>query len=103
MQPLWSKGINLVGSRSLLLFLDEPALLNGGGLAAGSLALDFHFLGLVGLQLIGEVGLLGRLGGGGDGELLDVSIGITGLDGGGLVGAEFAEVELLNGVGCRMI
>lgn len=89
---------NLVGGRSLLLLL-EPALLDGGGLASGSLALDLDFLGLVGLELVGQVGLLGRLGRSGQLELLDVSVGVTGLDGGRLVGAEFTEVQLLNGVG----
>lgn len=91
--------INLVGSRGLFLILLKPALLNGGGLTGGGLALNLNFLALVGLQFIGKVGLLGRLGSSGNAELLDVSLGITGLDGGRLEGTEFTEVELLNRVG----
>lgn len=87
----------------LLRFLLEPALLNGSGLTGGGLALNLDLLALVGLQLIGEVGLLGGLGSGGRSELLDMSVGVTGLDGGGLVGTEFAEVELLDRVGCKTL
>lgn len=83
-----------------LLFLLEPALLNGGGLASGGLALDLDLLALVGGQFAGEVGLLGRLGGLGGGELLDVLFGVTSLDGDGLVGLELTEVQVLDGVGC---
>lgn len=92
-----------MGSRSLLLFLlNEPVLLSRGGLTAGGLALNLNVLALVGLQLIGEIGLLGGLGRLGDGELLDVSLGVTGLDGGGLVSLELAEVEVLDGIGCNV-
>lgn len=83
-----------------LLFLLEPALLDGGGLASGGLALDLDLLALVGGQFAGKVGLLGRLGGLGSGELLDVLFSVTSLDGGGLVGLELAEVQVLDGVGC---
>jgi hypothetical protein len=86
--------------RGSLLFLLEPALLDGGGLASGGLALDLDLLALVGGQFAGEVSLLRRLGGLGGGELLDVLLGVTGLDGGGLVGLELAEVQVLDGVGC---
>jgi hypothetical protein len=88
-----------VGSGGLFLLL-EPALLDGGGLASGGLALNLNLLALVGGQFAGEVGLLGRLGGLGSSELLDVLFGITGLEGGGLVGLELAEVQVLDGVGC---
>lgn len=88
-----------MGSRSLLLLLLEPALLNGGGLAGGGLTLDLDLLALVGGQLAGKVGLLGGLGGLGNSKLVDVGVGVTGLDGSGLVGLEFAKVQLLNGVG----
>ena len=94
---------NLVGSGSLLLLLLKPALLNGGSLTSDGLALNLDLLALVGLQIIGEVGLLGGLGGSRGSELLDVSVGVTGLDGAGLVGTEFAEVELLNRVGCKRL
>ena len=83
-----------------LLFLLEPALLDGGGLAGGGLALDLDLLALVGGQFAGKVGLLRRLGRRGSGELLDVLVGVTSLDGGGLVGLELAEVQVLDGVGC---
>lgn len=91
---------NLVSGRSLVLLLNKPVLLNRGGLTAGGLTLNFNLLALVGLQLVGEIGLFRRLGGLGDGEFLDVSLGVTGLDGGGLVGLQLAEVELLDGVRC---
>lgn len=94
--------INLVGRGLILLRLNEPVLLSRGRLAAGSLTLNLNLLALVGRQFAGEVGLLGRLGRLGGGELLNVGFGVTGLDGGGLVGLQFAKVEFLNGVGCSM-
>lgn len=91
---------NLVSGRSLVFLLNEPVLLNRRGLTAGGLTLNLNLLALVGLQLVGEVGLLRRLGSLGDSEFLDVSLGVTGLDGGRLVGLQLAEVELLDGVRC---
>lgn len=92
---------NLVSGSSLVfLLLNEPVLLNRGGLTAGGLTLNLNLLALVGLQLVGEVGLFGRLGSLGDGKFLDVGLGVTGLDGGGLVGLQLAEVELLDRVRC---
>lgn len=92
----------LVGSGSFFLLLPfEPALLNRSGLASGSLALNFDLLALVGGELTGKVGLLGRRGGLWESELLDVGFGVTGLDGGGLIGLEFTEVQVLDGVGWR--
>lgn len=88
-----------MGSRSLLLLLDEPALLSRGSLASSSLALDLDNLALVGRQLAGKVGLLGGSRGLRKSELVNVGVGVTGLDRGGLVGLEFAEVQVLNGVG----
>lgn len=85
------------------LFLLEPALLNRGGLTSGSLALNLDPLALVGLQTAGEIGLLGGLGRLRGGELLDVGLSVTGLDGLGLIGAELAEVQVLNGVGCIIL
>jgi hypothetical protein len=93
----------LVGSRNLLLFLLEPALLNRGGLTGRGLALDLNFLGLVGVQFIGEAGFFGRLGGNRSAELLDVGLSIARLDGRRLVGTELAEVEFLDRVGCRKL
>lgn len=87
-----------MGSRSLLILL-EPALLDRGGLASGGLALNLNLLALVGGQFAGEVGLLGRLGGLGGGELVDMRVGVTGLDRSGLVGLELTEIQVLNGVG----
>lgn len=92
------KGI-LVGSGCLIFLLLEPALLDGGGLASGGLAFNLDLLALVGGQLAGKVGLLGRRGSLGESELLDVGLGVAGLDGGGLVGLQLTEVKVLNGVG----
>lgn len=89
---------NLVRSRSLLLLL-EPALLNGGGLTGGGLALNLDLLAFVGGQLTSKVGLLGRSGGLGKSEFLDVGVGVAGLDRGGLVGLQLTEVQVLNWVG----
>lgn len=91
-----------MGRSLILLGLNEPVLLNRGSLAASGLALNLNLLALVGGQLAGEVGLLGGLGSLGGSELLDVGLGVTGLDGGGLVGLQLAKVELLNGVRCSM-
>lgn len=88
---------------SLFLLLDQPALLSRSGLTGGSLALDLDLLALVGSQLVGEVGLFGRLRSLGDGELLDVGFCVTGLGGGGLVSLDLAEVELLDGVRCKIV
>lgn len=89
--------------RLLLVLLNhEPVVLDGlavGG-SGGVLALDLDSHALVLLQAGGEVGLLGRLGGGGDGEGLDLALGVGLLNGGGLVGLELLEVELLDEVGC---
>lgn len=91
-----------MGSRSLLLLLLlKPALLNGCGLTSGGLALDLDLLALVGGELTGKVGLLRRRGSLGQSELLDVGFSVTGLDGSGLVGFEFTEVQVLDGVGWR--
>lgn len=87
-----------MGGGSLLVLL-EPALLNRGGLASGGLTLNLDLLALVGGKFAGKVGLLGGLGGSGGGELLDVLIGVTGLDGSRLESLELAEVKVLDGVG----
>lgn len=88
-----------MGGSGLLLVLLEPVLLDGGGLTSDGLALDLNLLALVGGELTGEVSLLGRRRGLGESELLDVLVGVTGLDGGGLVGLELLKVEVLDGVG----
>jgi hypothetical protein len=98
-QTLLNEREHLVGGSSLFLLLLEPALLGGGGLTGGSLALNLNLLGLVGGQLTGEVGLLGGGGSLGEVESLDVALGVAGLDGGGLVGLELTEVEVLDLVG----
>lgn len=92
-----------MSGRGLILVLLKPALLSRGGLASSGLALDLDLLGLVGAQLIGEVGFFGRLGGSRSAELLDVGISVTGLDGRRLVGTKLAKVEFLDRVGCRML
>lgn len=83
----------------LLSGLLKPVLLGGRGAGVSGLALDLRHLALVGLQLAGNVGLLGRWGSLGQGELLDVALGVGGLDGGGLVGLELLEVQVLDEVG----
>lgn len=86
---------------SLLLLLKPvprgrlPAGAGGGRLAA--LDIDGHALVL--LERRREVGLLGGGGGLGGREGLDVALGVGGLQGGGLVGLELLEVELLDEVG----
>jgi hypothetical protein len=87
----------------LLLLLDEPVLDDGGRLAGISAILTLNLDGhvLVFLQAGGKVGLLGRLGGFRKGEGGDLADGIGVLNGGGLVGLELLEVELLDEVGCR--
>jgi hypothetical protein len=91
-----------VGSGGLLFLLDEPALLDGGGLTGGGLALNLNNGLLVGGELTGKVGLLGGSGGLGESKLLDVGIGVAGLDGGGLVGLELTDVQVLDRVGWKM-
>jgi hypothetical protein len=74
-------------------------VLNGGSTGLG-LTLNLDLLGLVCAELAGNVGLLGRSRGLGKGKLLDLTFGVGGLDGGGLVSLEFAEVEVLDEIGC---
>jgi hypothetical protein len=98
--------INMLCSRSLvsavaLLLLDgllEPVLLHGRRAGLG-LALDLGHLALVGLELAGNVGLLGGRGSGGDAELLHVALGVGGLEGGRFVGFQLLEVQVLDDVG----
>lgn len=87
----------------LLLLLDEPVLDGGGGLAGLStlLTLNLNSHALVLFQAGGEVGLLGGLGGLRKGEGGDLTDGVGVLDGGGLVGLELPQVELLDEVGCN--
>lgn len=84
---------------SLLLILLKPTLLLGRLLTRNSLTLNLNSLGLVSLQIAGKAGLFGGWRGLGSGEFLDLSFGFTGFGGLGLIGAEFAEVEVLDGVG----
>jgi hypothetical protein len=74
-------------------------VLNGGSTGLG-LTLNLDLLGLVCAELASNVGLLGGSRGLGKGELLDLAFGVGGLDGGGLVSLEFAEVEVLDEIGC---
>lgn len=90
-----------MGSSGSLFLLLKPGLLDGGGLASGGLALNLDLLALIGGELTGEVGLLGGSGSLGESELLNVGVGVTGLDGSGLVGLQLAEVKILDGVGCE--
>lgn len=100
----YSKKTHNTVSLSRLLLLLEPVpgrsllLAGAGGSRLGALDLDRHVLVL--LERGREVGLLGGGGGLGGREDLDVGVGVAGLDGGGLVGLELLEVELLDEVGC---
>jgi hypothetical protein len=91
-----------VSAVALLLLnrLLEPVLLHGRR-AGLSLALNLGHLALVGLELAGNVGLLGGGGSGGDAELLHVALGVRGLEGGRFVGFQLLEVEVLDDVGWK--
>lgn len=92
----------LVGGVALLLLLGllKPVLLHGRRAGLTRLALNLGHLALVGLELASNVGLLGRSGSLGQGELLNVALGVGGLDGGRLVGLQLLEVHVLDEVGC---
>lgn len=79
----------------LRLFL-KPIHFLLNGCTSLSLSFNLNSLGLVCLQLVRDVGLFGRLGSLWWGELLDMCIGIAGLDGGGFVGFQFLEVQVLD-------
>jgi hypothetical protein len=82
------------------LLLEPVILLSGSGGSALGLALDLDGAGLVRLELVGDVRLLGGLGWGGRRPLLYVSVRVAGLDRRRLVALEFAEVQVLNEVRC---
>jgi len=79
--------------------LVKPVLLGGGLATLSGLTLDLGDLALVCGKFAGNVGLLGRCGCLGDGEGVDVTLGIGRLNGGDLVGLELAQVQVLNQVG----
>lgn len=86
----------------LLLLGLEPVGKGGGGaggLLGDVLALNLDGHALVLLEVAGEVGLLGGLGGLGDGKGLDLADRVRLLDGGDLVGLELLQVQLLDKVG----
>jgi len=90
----------VVGGLLTLILLDEPVLDGSRSTADDALvALDLDGHALVVLQRVGEVSLLWRLGRLGRCEGLDLTDSVGILDGGGLVGLELLEVELLNEVG----
>lgn len=90
-----------MGSSLLLLrLLLEPILLDWcRARLRGSGTLKLHLLRLVRLQVVCEVGLLGRWRGLGKRELLDLALGVGGLDLRDLVVLELAEVQILDEVG----
>lgn len=94
--------VDLVVGSGLLLLLDEPVL-NNSGLAGIKtlLALNLDGHGLVLLQAGSQISLLGGEGSLGQVEGGDLAGGIGLLDGGGLVGLELLEVELLDEIGYR--
>jgi hypothetical protein len=85
----------------LFLSLEPVRQLNsaGGGLSGSILAFDLNGHGLVRLQAVGKVGLLGRGRSLGDGKDLDLALGIGLLNNGDLVSLELLQVELLDKVG----
>jgi len=100
--PLSNWLVDLVVGSGLLLLLDEPVL-NNSGLAGIKtlLALNLDGHGLVLLQAGSQISLLGGEGSLGQVEGGDLAGGIGLLDGGGLVGLELLEVELLDEIGYR--
>jgi hypothetical protein len=68
--------------------------------AVRSLALDLHRAGLVRLQLVRDISLLGGLGRLGRAPFQDVALGVAGLDRRRLVRLELLEVEVLDEVRC---
>lgn len=89
----------MVGSLLFKNGLVEPILNWCSGATLG-LALNLGDLGFVCRKFACNVGLLGGSGCLGDGEVLDLALGIGSLDGGGLVGLELAEVKVLDQIGC---
>lgn len=75
-------------------------VLDGGSTGLSGLTLNLDLLGLVCAELAGNVGLLGGSRGLRKRELLDLTLGVRGLDGRRLVGLELAEVEVLDEIGC---
>jgi hypothetical protein len=84
----------------LLRILLKPVLLNRRGTALRRRStLNLDNLGVVRLQVVGNVALFRRRRGLGNGELVDVALGIGGLDLRGLVGLQLAEVQVLDKIG----
>jgi len=68
-----------------------------------NLTLNLHSRGLVSLQLTRDISLFRRLWCRWRIELLDMAFGVVGLDGWRFVGFEFAEIEILDEIGCSCI
>lgn len=81
-----------------LLLLLKPIMLLLRRCSALRLALNVHATGLIRLQLARDVPLLGGFRRGRGRPLLHVAVGIRRLDGGGLVGLELFEVQILDEV-----
>jgi hypothetical protein len=94
-----------MGCRSLFLVIFKPTFFNGGLDPAGRLALDLNLLGFVSRQIVNDVGFFGRGRRLRDRELLNMGLGVTRFGRRRLVGAELAQVQLLDGVrcGCRSL
>jgi hypothetical protein len=92
--------VGSTGGRDALVLLLEPVLLWQHSAVLARSTLNIYRLCLVCLELVCDVGLLGRCGGLGDGEFLDVALGVGGLDLRNLVVLELAEVQVLDEVGC---
>jgi hypothetical protein len=88
------------GSGNALVLLLEPVLLREYSVLLARSTLNFDRLCLVCLQVVRDVGLLGRCRCLWDGEGLDLALGVRGLDLRDLVVLELAEVQVLDQVGC---
>jgi hypothetical protein len=84
---------------NLLLWLLEPVMLSLNCGTGIGLALNLDSHGLVCLQLIGDISLLWGLWRSWWVELLDVALGLGGLDWDWLVGLQLLKVKVLNNIG----
>lgn len=94
--------LNLPSIKCHLLL--KPVLLDRspGRLASGCLAFNFDLLCLIDLQLFCKRRFcsLGAHRRGGSGPFLDLTLTVGSLGGGRLIGFQFAEIDLLDQVGC---
>lgn len=94
---------HLVMSSLLLWLLLKPINLLLSNSASFSLSLNINSLGLVCLQFIRDIGFFGGLGWLWCVPFLDVTFGVGGFDGGGFVGFQLLEVEVLDEIRWREV